>query len=226
MKECRKTPIISYCTSLFQIWHKSHRRGLQGDRRRLRQICRGVLLHPTPVSKVRARVDFDEGPNREPIIGRESIIFSNDPVFIQGDHSGCVIGCVDIKTKVAFYNTDLIIKCNLCFDVNTTHDTTWMVTLYLKSKTLSTLFADWHRPRSVHEKRHLARPDHCWAHEFMRLWCLYPLHWFCQWIEGTWWLLIRDQLNLHLLLRISFLTSYLIPPSDVGVIFWGNTCWD
>ena len=46
---------------------------------------------------------------------------------LQGDHSGCVMGCVDIKTKVVFQTfqyMDFTLKRNLCFDVNTTHDTT------------------------------------------------------------------------------------------------------
>ena len=38
--------------------------------------------------------------------------------YLTGDHSGCVMGCVDIKTKVAFYYKVHILKRNLCFDVN------------------------------------------------------------------------------------------------------------
>ena len=52
------------------------------------------------------------------------------PKFIQGDHSACSQGCVDIKTTAAFYYMDLILKRNLCFDVNTTLWTSKMVTLY------------------------------------------------------------------------------------------------
>ena len=42
----------------------------------------------------------------------------------QGDHSGCSLGFVDNKTKAELSYMDLILKRNLCFDVNTTHDTT------------------------------------------------------------------------------------------------------
>ena len=37
---------------------------------------------------------------------------------VQGDTSGCSLGFVDIKTKVEFLITLLILKLNFCFDVN------------------------------------------------------------------------------------------------------------
>ena len=39
---------------------------------------------------------------------------------IQGDHSSCTLGLVDIKTKVPFQYMFLILKHNICFDVNKT----------------------------------------------------------------------------------------------------------
>ena len=42
-------------------------------------------------------------------------------VVTQGDHSGCSLGFVDIKAKVAFqYKEYILLKCSLCFDVNQT----------------------------------------------------------------------------------------------------------
>ena len=35
--------------------------------------------------------------------------------YVQGDHSGCFLGLVDIKTKVASHYMLLILKCNFCF---------------------------------------------------------------------------------------------------------------
>ena len=45
-------------------------------------------------------------------------------MIIQGDHSGCSLGLVDIKTKVVFHNVLLILKCNFCTYVNGTLGTT------------------------------------------------------------------------------------------------------
>ena len=41
-------------------------------------------------------------------------------LYVQGDHSGCSLGCVDIKTKVPFQYVVLTLKQNFCFDVNNT----------------------------------------------------------------------------------------------------------
>ena len=38
---------------------------------------------------------------------------------VQGDHSGCTLGVIDLKTKVVFYK-EQILKLNLCIDVNQT----------------------------------------------------------------------------------------------------------
>ena len=45
-------------------------------------------------------------------------------IILQGDQSGLSLGYVDIKTRVAFWYMDLILKHKLCFDVNTTLGTT------------------------------------------------------------------------------------------------------
>ena len=39
---------------------------------------------------------------------------------LQVDYSGCLLGLVDIKTKVAFWYMLLILKHNFCLDVNNT----------------------------------------------------------------------------------------------------------
>ena len=38
--------------------------------------------------------------------------------IIKGDHSGCCLGLVDIKTKLTFQYMLIILKRNFCFDVN------------------------------------------------------------------------------------------------------------
>ena len=45
---------------------------------------------------------------------------------LQGDHSGCTLCLVDMKTKVAFQSMLLLLKHNFCFDGSAT---TWMVTM-------------------------------------------------------------------------------------------------
>ena len=39
-------------------------------------------------------------------------------LHLQGDHSGCAKPPLEIKTKVPFLYMDLILKRNICFDVN------------------------------------------------------------------------------------------------------------
>ena len=50
--------------------------------------------------------------------------FDDIQLKLQGDLSGCVMGFVDIKTKVAFQDKSYKLKHNLCFEVTITHDTT------------------------------------------------------------------------------------------------------
>ena len=57
--------------------------------------------------------------------------FNDQGRTIQGDRSGCSLGLIDIKTKVAFQYMLLILKQhNFCLDINNTWGTTRMVTLY------------------------------------------------------------------------------------------------
>ena len=56
--------------------------------------------------------------------GRREVSFIMCESLIQVDTSGCSLGLVDNKTKVAFKCKENILKCNLCFDVNTTLGTT------------------------------------------------------------------------------------------------------
>ena len=44
--------------------------------------------------------------------------------YIQGDHSGCSLGIVVIKTKVSFWHKEHIVECILCFDINQNWGTT------------------------------------------------------------------------------------------------------